>query len=363
MRLLVHMSLSDRKVRDMLLPLSKIDEVTAIDVVRYRPGPRIDKVTYVCPPEGGRWRMYLGRIRLLKQRLNEQRYDFVIAYLFTPHGIVALREAKKAGVPAILSIIAGPIEFLSLVLSQRRIRYAQKLPRWTISKAIMIPLIKQFHRVTVTGTFTKSVLVDSGVDESKVVVLRNPVDTNSFSFRPTEKEFDVLVLSRFAWVKNLETAMKAVGLVAMQLPDVRVACVGRGLDAGVLRAIALDAGLADNVAYFDHTSAPESFYRRSRLFLLSSFREGFPSTILESLACGTPVVTSKCGDVTDFVVDGRNGFVISDADDYGAYAKAILRVLSDGELEKRLSANAPSIVDQCSIDGAMRTWKGVLGIT
>lgn len=362
MKLLVHMSLSDHKVRDKLLPLSMIKEIKSIDVVRSHFGPPINKVKYICPQQTNRWQMYFNRIRLLKKMLRGVHYDFTITYLFFPHGLATLMANKKMGVPSILSLIAGPVEFLSLFPAVDRMKYSEPLPQRRFSKSLLVSCMRQFNKITVTGTFTKSALINSGLEESKISIIRNVVDEYKFYPTAVKKDFDILILSRFSKVKNLKTAIAAIAYIAERFPDLRVACVGEGPEGNCLKVLVRKLRLKNKIKFFKLTHTPEIFFRRSRTFLLSSLREGFPATVVESLACGTPVITSKCGDVADLIIDGWNGFIVKNSKDIGTYAEKILKVLSNPELEKTLSANAKSIVNQCSMKATSETWRTVLGL-
>jgi len=92
-------------------------------------------------------------------------------------------------------------------------------------------------------------------------------------------------------------------------------------------------------------------YRRVRVLVLPSLTEGLPLAILEALACGTPVIASDVGSVSDVLQDGQNGFLLPKGDSR-AVARALLN-LEDLE-GPRLSENCRASVASFSIDRSAR---------
>src|SRR5207237_3150943 len=82
-------------------------------------------------------------------------------------------------------------------------------------------------------------------------------------------------------------------------------------------------------------------FRAADASLLSSAWENFPHGVVESLAVGTPVISSAIGGVAEVVRDGENGLLVP-AGDVDALAAAIERYLGDPALQERLRAAAPA---------------------
>ena len=86
--------------------------------------------------------------------------------------------------------------------------------------------------------------------------------------------------------------------------------------------------------------------RARRAALVTSRQEGGPKTVLESLATGIPLVTTRVGQATDLVADGDNG-LLADVDDVAALAAAVSRIHDDAELVPRWRARPADRRSQC----------------
>jgi glycosyltransferase involved in cell wall biosynthesis len=79
------------------------------------------------------------------------------------------------------------------------------------------------------------------------------------------------------------------------------------------------------------------FYDAAELFVMPSYREGFPRVILEAMARGLPIVSTDAGGTRDIVGAEQQSFVV-DRDDADAFAGAVERLLLDPEERRRLAA-------------------------
>lgn len=87
-----------------------------------------------------------------------------------------------------------------------------------------------------------------------------------------------------------------------------------------------------------HKDNPYAWISKADIFVLPSDYEGFPNVLLESMACGTPIITTNCpSGPGEIITDGKNGIFVPPADEK-ALAEAVLDLLDDEERRKRFSA-------------------------
>jgi glycosyltransferase involved in cell wall biosynthesis len=120
----------------------------------------------------------------------------------------------------------------------------------------------------------------------------------------------------------------AVIRALVELPEFRLLIAGDGPEEGGLRALAADAGVVDRVRFLGRV-LPERMplsYCAADCLVLASSREGMPNVLLESLACGTPVVATRVGGCPDIVREPVAGRLV-EAPDPQAIAAAVQHLL------------------------------------
>jgi glycosyltransferase involved in cell wall biosynthesis len=93
--------------------------------------------------------------------------------------------------------------------------------------------------------------------------------------------------------------------------------------------------------------------------VIPSFTEGLPNVMLESMACGTPVLASGVGLIPDFIKDGETGFLLKNNSPQ-CIAENIFRALQNPNLEK-ITMNAKKIVEkEFAFENTVHQWKKIL---
>jgi glycosyltransferase involved in cell wall biosynthesis len=134
--------------------------------------------------------------------------------------------------------------------------------------------------------------------------------------------------------------LAAFGRLRAQWPDVELAIIGGQAHEpetqAKLRLLATELGVGACVRFEGRLppAAVATWLRAADVFALASEREGCCNAVLESLACGTPVVVTRVGDNPHFVKESFNGFLVG-VEDSEALAAALGRVLSAQALAPR----------------------------
>jgi len=163
----------------------------------------------------------------------------------------------------------------------------------------------------------------------------------------------VFCLSRIDSGKGHDFLIDAFDLVRRKLPDVRLV-IGGGSPTPQLREQAVLAtmhAIIDQKQLHDHVTiagyVPDDllvpYYQRAALFALPSVFEPFGMTVLEAMACATPVVASRLGGIRTVIRSGQNG-VLVDPTDREEFARAMVQLLTEPPLAGRLGAAGRSTV-------------------
>ncbi len=366
MKIALVIGLFDRNAEHFVEQIAFCEEVDDVFVIRDTPAKAIPKVHYITPirkfPKV--FRALIKFILLLRVSWRED-IDYIHSFLLFPHGYIGLLcgilTHKKTGV----SFIAGPIELFNLEVCNVIGKYPYLPYNKSISKKKRIfflkyYLINKFSILTTTGDYTKSVLERYGISNSKIYVLPHTVDDR---FKPIgcTKIYDLIVVGRLARVKHLSTFIRALALIKDELPSVHAVIVGDGECIQSLRQLAQSLSLGEETLHFaGYQMNVWEWYNRSRISIISSEREGFPYTAIESLKCGVPVITSNCGDICDIVKDRYNGCVIQEYDDVEGFAQAIVELLQNEDELKRMTENAVPSVASVNHEHVCEIWDNIL---
>lgn len=223
---------------------------------------------------------------------------------------------------------------------------SQRVPTW-ISKLHLRTVGRlTYDTADVTFCYTdteKERLRELGVT-TNIEVVHNGVDTDRFTPQGSQYERirdeegpTVLFVGRLVDGKRPADVLDAFAAVHERHPAATLVFCGGGPLEDRIRQRADARGVADAVELLGDVPYERmpSVYRAADVMLLASETEGFPRTVMESLACGVPVVTSQLTQ-TASVVD-RAGFSVEVGDVEG-FADALERLLTDAELRAELGA-------------------------
>lgn len=184
-----------------------------------------------------------------------------------------------------------------------------------------------------------------GVAEHRIRVIHNPIDADEVreaaSGPVSESCFGgdvpvVLSVGRLIEQKNHALLIRAFARLRARGPC-RLVILGDGPLRDSLRGLARSLGLESDVEFLGWRDNPFKYARSATMFALTSNYEGFPNVLLEAMACGCPVVSTRCpSGPSEILEDGRSGFLVEVGDEQGV-ARAMERLLADDGLRRRMS--------------------------
>lgn len=245
-------------------------------------------------------------------RILDEGYDFdlIDAHYFYPDGVAAAMLGRYFNKPVVVTARGSDITLLP------RYRLPRRMITWAAGRADAV--------ITVCNALRDEV-VALGVDQRRVTSLRNGVDLALF--QPIERaenaQFTLLAVGHLVPVKGHELIIGALPL----LPDVRLVIAGDGPERTRLERQARELDVANRVHFLG--AVPQSdlrqHYGSADALVLASSREGWANVLLESMACGTPVVASRVYGTPEVVAAPEAG-VLMDERSAGAVAAAVRRL-------------------------------------
>lgn len=230
------------------------------------------------------------------------RPDLIDAHYLYPDGVAAAKLAGSTGLPLVLTARGTDVNVLA------RQERAGRRVLWASRKAAAVIAV---------STRLKEGLVALGVEADKIRVVRNGVDTDVFTPMDRLAARTLLGLNQrrtFVCVGNLvrEKGFELAINCVSTLSSVQLVIVGDGPLRSELERHARALGVADRVVFMP--PMPQArlahVYSAADVLLLCSTREGWPNVVLESLACGTPVVATDVGAVNEILTDRQIGRVL-----------------------------------------------------
>ncbi len=152
-----------------------------------------------------------------------------------------------------------------------------------------------------------------------------------------EKSFRILFLSTVSKNKGIYTALECFEQVQKQFKDTELIIAGDGIELENVKRYVLSKNLK-NVEFTGHVEGSEKqeLLREASIYLFPSHYEGMPTSVLEAMGLGLPVVCSNAGALPDFFEDGRMGFML-DSLNSEEYADRVIQLINDKELREKIS--------------------------
>ena len=251
--------------------------------------------------------MFLASYRLVRRLHRDSPMDVIDAHYVFPDGFAAVLLGKLIGAPVVVSARGTDI---NLFPSFPAIR---PMIRWTLRQAAGLIAVSRA---------LKAAMVRLGAPPDKVEVIGNGVDIARFEPLDRDAARRKLGLPEHTRVivsvgnlipeKGFQLLIPAVAEVARNYSDVRLYVVGKGPLRRDLEALTRKCGVAERVVFVGARPNEELklWFSAAEVSCLISSREGWPNVVLESLACGTPVLATPVGAVPEVLVSPELGLIV-----------------------------------------------------
>ena len=190
--------------------------------------------------------------------------------------------------------------------------------------------------------------------ENKITVIPNGVDPKRFKPLKIDKENNTIsflsVLDHYHRYKGLSYLLKAIKIVKKEIPGIKLRVGGGGELLSSYKDMAISMGLKNNIEFLGYI--PEEmmaeFYNKCQIFILPSVspaQEGFGIVLLEALACKKAVIATDIVGIADEIIKNNTGKIVK-AKNEKALANAIIKILQDKELERKMGENGRRLIEE-----------------
>ncbi len=267
------------------------------------------------------WLLYRAMVpRLANLLANGYRFDAIDAHYLYPDGVAAAWLGRRFGLPVAITARGSDVT---------------QIPFFRVPRRLIQGAIRESAALIAVSSALKQALVDIGAPVGKVTVLRNGVETDLFR-PPTDR-----AAARAALGFAGPTLISVGGLIerkghhrtieAMrQLPGFSLTIAGEGPERARLAALIDRFELSSRVRLLGplpHRDLP-GLYGAADASVLASSREGWANVLLESMACGTPVVAADIWGNPEVVRASEAGVIYTPNTPDGI-ARAVQRLFAD----------------------------------
>jgi len=277
-------------------------------------------------------------IELIKSRKN---VDTVIFYTAYPHYFIPLIMAKILRKKTI-----------EVVIRSKKIHVLDKL---------------YFKLLDGISPESNALIEVLGLDKYKKKLLPNGSRYIDKSFiikkRLNERKNIVGFIGRLVKEKGILEFIEAIPQVLKKNREVNFLIAGNGPLKTEIEKLLDQKELSDKVkiiGWIPHDKIPD-YLNKLNLLVLPTYTEGFPTIILEAMACGTPVLSTSSGGIFDIINDMESGFIMKN-NSPSCISKNIIRALNYPDTEKIVN-NARKIIDEeFSYESAVERYKKILSL-
>ncbi|MDD5107945.1 MAG: glycosyltransferase family 4 protein [Candidatus Omnitrophica bacterium] len=228
--------------------------------------------------------------------------------------------------------------------------------------------------IAISQEVKEHLIADLKLDEKKISVINNGIDTNNFGDFSARKKVRkdlsigqeplVGIIARLSDVKGHVYLIRAMKKVMMSFASVKLLIIGEGKMKEILIKEVEALDIKNNILFIPEARVSQELLGAMDIFVMPSLQEGLGLALMEAMAQGLAVIGSKVGGIKTLIQDAVNGLLIEPADVEGLTA-AIIRLLADSNLRRSLGVNARKfIIDNFSkekmVDNTLRVYNQCL---
>jgi len=260
-----------------------------------------------------------------------------------------LVKMPQTGLPTIATIHT-PIKGYSRAVKVSDIYSLLIKLQTPFSLRVETELMHRVHRLTTVANTVRREFTEYGINPQRVAVLGNGVDIDLFKpaqiLMPNDQPMYVLTVGRLAPRKGLEDLIQSAKIVLKYHPNLRFIVLGEGPLRPNLQRLVTQLNLKDSVFLLGHVHQRTrliSYYQHCMMYVHPSHYEGLPTSLLEAMACGRPVIAAAVSGNLDIIENQKNGLLVPPHQPE-QLADAILNLIAKPTLAQQMGIEARATV-------------------
>jgi teichuronic acid biosynthesis glycosyltransferase TuaC len=254
--------------------------------------------------------MYAGCLGYVKLLHAIHRFDCIDAHYAFPDGLAAVLIGRSLGIPVVVSARGTDIHtFQCFTTIRPQIRWTLRHAAGVVAVSdslarIMLDLEPSLKDVRVIG---------NGVDGQRFFPQEQGVARKQIGLDPEDRV--IVSVAALKHVKGPDLLVRAAARLKNSCARCKVLFVGAGAELASLQKLARQLNCADICQFIGPVPNDQlaAYYNAADVSCLASRNEGWPNVILESLACGTPVVATGVGEVPRLLANPELGITVDPA--------------------------------------------------
>lgn len=307
-----------------------------------------------------------GEFRSYPWGVRHIRYFFHLLDRASGADIIYAQDPVSVGVPALFAAQIRDTRFVLKIVGDYA--WEQGRQRFGITHTLdqfsstyheypwQVKLLKKIEKYVADGadaiitpsTYLKTIVSNWGVDPASITVIYNGIHLPVLSKTPSVlkralslKGSVIVTVGRLVPWKGIPAVIRALSHLSVRGQNATLVIVGDGPQREALESLVTELGLGASVRFtgeLDRASALE-YVKAADVFVLNTAYEGFSHQLIETMAVGTPIVTTSVGGNAELMRHEDNALIVP-LDGVEEIATAIHRVLSDDVLATRLIKKA-----------------------
>ena len=311
----------------------------------YELPPCVDRVISDLTPdeEGGRIANFINRYRKLRRIFAQIQPDVVLSTI-GKNNFMAIAANLGLTTRVVVSVVAEPtLEYPGKVMT-------------ILAKTLFYLADGIVMQTSDAGMFFQKSL------RKKCVILKNSM--NPAFVRPRfegKRQQDIVAVGRMDENKNHKMVIEAFARIAGHYPDSRLIFYGKGELMEDLKKQAEATGYGDRILFPGAVTDVADRIEKAYAFVLSSYTEGMPNTLIEAMSLGLPCISTDCpcGGPRDLICDGENGYLIP-VGDVQALADRLSTLLASPEKADSMGQKAAKLQESYRPDRVNAEWEAYL---